>query len=67
MCFPTCRLKNRGHPIKQVKTNVWKKWRGISYEQVDHYVCPCCGATETSVVTNGTSVSRQRHATLAAL
>jgi len=63
----TCRIKNRGFPIKEVKTNVWDKWRGISKERVDHFVCPCCGATETLVTTDGTSVSRPRYATLAAL
>ncbi len=63
----TCQVKNRGFPIKEVRTNVHRRWRRIAYEEVNHYVCPACGATETSVVTNGTSVTQARHNTLAAL
>ena len=63
----TCQNANRGFKIKEVRTNVWDKWRGIAKERVDHYVCPACGATETVVTTDGTSVSRQRYAVLAAL
>lgn len=62
----TCRIKNRGFPIKEVKHVARKAWRGIAYEQVNKFTCPCCGATETSVVTNGTSVTAARYAALQA-
>jgi len=63
----TCQNANRGIKIKEIKSTVWNKWRDIAHEQVDHYVCPACGATQTYVETHGTSVSRQRYAVLAAL
>ena len=67
MCFPRCQVKNRGYPIKQTTVIPHQAWRGIAFERVVKYTCPGCGATETSVETNGTAVTEARHAALAAL
>ena len=62
----TCRIKNRGHAIKRVKNVTNKAWRGIAYELVERWTCPCCGATQTTLQTNGTSVSLARSRVLVA-
>ncbi len=64
--FPRCTCKNKGFPIKSVKTNLLGRWSGWLREEVNRYVCPMCGAIEVSIVTNGTPMTQARYTALAA-
>jgi len=48
--------KNRGF-ITRMKKSIVQKWISGVQQEVNRWICPCCGHTEVEVNTHGTSIT----------